>query len=178
VPPYIIFSDATLRELARVRPSTLEKMRFVYGIGDAKLRDFGNHFLQAMDEHCRGRGLTRDQAATSVRTPAAPKPPSRLNPLRDRAFDLFRQGAAIEDVMHQTNRSRATVFDYLCDFIREERGVSISAWVPEALCQRIIAAARQLGTERLKPIFIALGEQVPYDDIRAVVTHLTAQSGN
>ena len=80
--------------------------------------------------------------------------------------------------MHQTNRSRATVFDYLCDFIREERGVSVSAWVPEALCQRIIAAARQLGTERLKPIFIALGEQVPYDDIRVVVTHLTAQSGN
>src|SRR5205823_11968769 len=41
VPPYIIFSDATLRELARARPSTLEKMRLLYGIGDAKLRDFG-----------------------------------------------------------------------------------------------------------------------------------------
>src|SRR5262249_28380237 len=35
--PYLVFSDATLRELARVRPSTLEKMRLVYGIGEAKL---------------------------------------------------------------------------------------------------------------------------------------------
>jgi ATP-dependent DNA helicase RecQ len=70
------------------------------------------------------------------------------------------------------------VFDYLCDFIREERPTSISAWVAEGLCQRITAAARQVGTERLKPIFLALGEQVPYDDIRVVVTYLTSVRAN
>jgi ATP-dependent DNA helicase RecQ len=175
VPPYIICSDATLRELARVRPSTLEKMRFVYGIGDAKLRDFGERFLRAIDECCRDRGLTRDQPAAPVRTPTTVKSTSRPNPIKDLAFDQFRQGAAVEDVMHQTSRSRATICDYLCDFIREERPVSISAWVPDELYQRIAAAARQVGTERLKPIFILLGEQVPYDAIRLVVTHLTAQ---
>ena len=41
VPPYIIFSDRTLRELARVRPTTLYELRGVYGIGDAKLEAFG-----------------------------------------------------------------------------------------------------------------------------------------
>src|SRR5262249_29672609 len=117
VPPYIIFSDATLRELARVRPSTLEKMRLVYGIGDAKLRDFGERFLRAIHEHCQDRGLTRD---APMRTPAVVRPASRPNVVRDLAFDLFRQGAAVEDVMHQTNRARGTVFDYLCDFVREE----------------------------------------------------------
>src|SRR5205807_3988075 len=63
VQPYIIFGDATLRELARVRPSTLEQMRLVYGIGESKLRDFGECFLQALHSHCRERGLTRDQPA-------------------------------------------------------------------------------------------------------------------
>jgi ATP-dependent DNA helicase RecQ len=173
VPPYIICSDATLRELARVRPSTLERMRFIYGIGEAKLSDFGARFLQAIDRHCRDRGLTRDQPASPARTPAAFKPSSRPNPTRDLAFNLFRQGAALDDVMHQTSRSRATIHDYLCDFIRETRPASISAWVPDDLYQRIAAAARQVGTERLKPIFIALAEQVPYDAIRLVVTHLT-----
>ena len=33
VPPYVIFNDATLRELARVRPSTLEGLRLIYGVG-------------------------------------------------------------------------------------------------------------------------------------------------
>jgi ATP-dependent DNA helicase RecQ len=41
VPPYIIFSDRTLRELARARPTTLYALRGVYGIGDAKLEAFG-----------------------------------------------------------------------------------------------------------------------------------------
>jgi ATP-dependent DNA helicase RecQ len=45
VPPYVIFSDATLRELAKKRPKTLVEMRQIYGIGDAKLRDFGDRFL-------------------------------------------------------------------------------------------------------------------------------------
>jgi ATP-dependent DNA helicase RecQ len=51
VPPYLIFSDDTLRELARVRPSTPERMRQVYGVGDAKLRDFGARFLAVIAAH-------------------------------------------------------------------------------------------------------------------------------
>jgi ATP-dependent DNA helicase RecQ len=42
VPPYVIFSDKTLRELARVRPTTLSDLREIYGIGDAKLEAFGS----------------------------------------------------------------------------------------------------------------------------------------
>jgi ATP-dependent DNA helicase RecQ len=45
VPPYVIFGDKTLRELARVRPSTLTELRGIYGIGDAKLEAFGTAIL-------------------------------------------------------------------------------------------------------------------------------------
>jgi ATP-dependent DNA helicase RecQ len=172
VPPYIIFSDATLRELARVRPSSLERMRLVYGVGDAKLRDVGGQFLQLVEQQCRERSLTRDNPSRPVRLPEARKPSSRPNPVRDLAFNLFREGAALEDIMHQTGRARNTVVDYLCEYIREARPRSVSAWISNDQYQRIAAAARQVGTGRLKPIFIALGEKVPYDDIRLVVTHL------
>jgi ATP-dependent DNA helicase RecQ len=50
-PPYVIFADTTLRELARMRPTTLERMRTAYGVGDAKLRDFGVRFLAAIQAH-------------------------------------------------------------------------------------------------------------------------------
>ena len=63
VPPYIIFSDATLRALAQARPSTLERMRQVYGIGDAKLHLFGDACLRIILDHCRDRGLTMDVPA-------------------------------------------------------------------------------------------------------------------
>lgn len=44
MPPYIVFHDATLREFARSRPSTLEQMRGISGVGDAKVRKFGAKF--------------------------------------------------------------------------------------------------------------------------------------
>ncbi|HKR65489.1 MAG TPA: DNA helicase RecQ [Thermoanaerobaculia bacterium] len=53
VPPYIIFSDRTLRELARVRPETLYELRGVYGIGDAKLEAFGDAVVRVITETSR-----------------------------------------------------------------------------------------------------------------------------
>jgi ATP-dependent DNA helicase RecQ len=46
VPPYVIFSDRTLRELARAKPETLTALREVYGVGDAKLEAFGLVLLE------------------------------------------------------------------------------------------------------------------------------------
>jgi ATP-dependent DNA helicase RecQ len=174
VPPYVIFSDATLREMARMRPSSLERMRLVYGVGETKLREYGERFLQVILSHGREYGVALDQKGSAPKT--ASSPPVRSSPTRDLAWSLFRQGAAVENVVHQTNRGRATVFEYLCDYVRQERPASLSAWVADVVYQRVVAAARQHGTERLKPIFLALGEQVPYDEIRLVLTHLQAKA--
>ncbi|HEY2828861.1 MAG TPA: DNA helicase RecQ [Thermoanaerobaculia bacterium] len=48
VPPYIIFSDRTLREIARAKPATLTQLREVYGVGDAKLEAFGSAVLAVL----------------------------------------------------------------------------------------------------------------------------------
>jgi len=50
VPPYIIFSDRTLREIARARPATLTQLREVYGVGDAKLEAFGSAVLAVLTQ--------------------------------------------------------------------------------------------------------------------------------
>jgi ATP-dependent DNA helicase RecQ len=177
VPPYVIFSDATLRELARIRPTTPERMRLVYGVGEAKLRDFAPQFLRVIAEHGEQRGLTMDVSNSSLaRKPERtdPKPPS----LRQHAMNaLFRQDLAIEDVMHQSGLARSTVMDYLATYIRSERPASIRAWVDDETYQRIVETARQLGTDRLKPIFIALGEKIGYDVIRLVLAHMQDSGG-
>jgi len=49
VPPYIVFSDATLQELVRIKPANLRQMRSIYGIGDNKLQQYGQQFMQAIN---------------------------------------------------------------------------------------------------------------------------------
>jgi ATP-dependent DNA helicase RecQ len=51
VPPYVIFHDATLREMARLRPTSLDALRSVKGIGARKADDLGPIFLSAIREH-------------------------------------------------------------------------------------------------------------------------------
>ncbi len=50
VPPYIVFSDAVLRSMARERPRTPGQMRGISGVGEKKLADFGARFLAAIAE--------------------------------------------------------------------------------------------------------------------------------
>ncbi|MBI4592599.1 MAG: RecQ family ATP-dependent DNA helicase [Candidatus Rokubacteria bacterium] len=52
VPPYLVFSDASLRDMARVRPMTLERFREVKGVGDWKLETFGERFVAAVRQAC------------------------------------------------------------------------------------------------------------------------------
>jgi ATP-dependent DNA helicase RecQ len=53
VPPYVIFHDATLRELARLKPLTGEALRHVYGVGARKADDLGDLVLAAIEKHLR-----------------------------------------------------------------------------------------------------------------------------
>jgi ATP-dependent DNA helicase RecQ len=45
VPPYVIFHDTTLRELARLKPATITDLSGIYGIGESKASRFGREFI-------------------------------------------------------------------------------------------------------------------------------------
>ncbi|HTU09284.1 MAG TPA: DNA helicase RecQ [Allosphingosinicella sp.] len=51
VPPYVIFHDSTLREMAEVKPTTLHALSRVSGVGDAKLERYGAAFVEVIDAH-------------------------------------------------------------------------------------------------------------------------------
>ncbi len=50
VPPYVIASDRTLRDLARIRPKDLQDLRRAHGIGEAKASKYGDDWLQVVRE--------------------------------------------------------------------------------------------------------------------------------
>ena len=51
VPPYVVFHDSTLREMASARPATLAALGQLPGIGAKKLEAYGERFLRAIDDH-------------------------------------------------------------------------------------------------------------------------------
>jgi ATP-dependent DNA helicase RecQ len=53
LPPYVIFHDATLREMAQQRPDTLDEFAHIRGVGEAKLCRYGERFIDAIRQHPR-----------------------------------------------------------------------------------------------------------------------------
>ena len=48
VPAYVVFGDASLRDMARKKPATPEEFRAVHGVGEAKCREYAEAFLEAI----------------------------------------------------------------------------------------------------------------------------------
>ncbi len=67
VPPYVIFHDATLREMARLRPASLDALLEVRGVGARKAEDLGGVFLEAIRAHMRAEGRTVGAALNAGR---------------------------------------------------------------------------------------------------------------
>jgi ATP-dependent DNA helicase RecQ len=167
VPAYVIFSDAVLRELARVRPTRVEHMQRVQGVGEKKLADLGQLFVDAIDAYCQLHALNTDEMVDVIVRPQSAK----ANPVKDKAMALFAKGASIDDVAEQTGRATSTIAGYLVEYVQHMQPETVSPWVSQEEYDRVVDAATQLNAGRLRPIYEHLQEQVPYEVIRVVLAH-------
>lgn len=178
IAPFVVLGDRTLRDLAAMRPSSIERLRIVSGIGEVRLREHGNELLRMIDTHCAGRELERD-VPLEVRPPRQRPRTSRTTAAKTEAVRLLQEGRTIEEVMERTGRARSTVVGDLCEIIEDGRyQPSLRMWVEEETEVVIRRAAAEAGIERLKPIREIVGETISYDQIRIVVATIRAAMKN
>lgn len=171
VPAFLVFSDATLREMADRHPETMEELNEVSGVGDQKLRDFGPLFLRVLQKHPRtfdSESLGRFGPESGRREWNGDTSP-RNNRLKETAFNLLAEGRSIEEVASSTGRAISTVRGYLTEMVEDGEISNVDRWVPASEQEQILEAAARVGTERLAPVFDALQGRISYESIRLVV---------
>jgi Superfamily II DNA helicase len=57
VPPFVVFHDRSLKEMAKCYPGTGVALLQVYGVSEGKLQRYGRRFLDAIDKHCVAQGI-------------------------------------------------------------------------------------------------------------------------
>jgi ATP-dependent DNA helicase RecQ len=180
VPPYVVFGDVALRDMARRRPSTAESFLRVHGVGQKKCEQYAEAFLPPICGHCREKSLAMDVEppveAVGLQSLAATRSQTvRASLVREQVFSLFAEGRSIEDVAQLIGRAMSTTSQYLVEYIEREQIDVPSPWVDEETFRRVAEAAQQAGVNRLKPIFERLDGGVPYDLIRISVACLRNQ---
>jgi ATP-dependent DNA helicase RecQ len=164
VPPFILFHDSALREMARRRPSTREGIQSISGVGERKAADFGVEFLAEITRHCRAKSLSTDQP--SLQADPGEARTRNLTHAMLKAFTLFRSGASVEQAAREIERAHSTTWDYLAEFVQREKVTDPDPWMARVTLDRIHGAAREVGAEKLKPVFERLGGEVSYNEIR------------
>jgi ATP-dependent DNA helicase RecQ len=170
VPAYVVFTDATLRDLARIRPRSPEEMLSVHGIGEKKLADHGERVLALIAEHVGDDAERADPVWDD--SPLAQAVARKSAKGRSRARGLFVELASVEEVAVRLECSVEKAVDHLVDHIRETRPGSIRPWVADEAVEEIGAAARSMRTPEALRLHDALHGRRPLAEIRIVLAFL------
>jgi ATP-dependent DNA helicase RecQ len=173
VAAFIIFSDAVLNEMAARRPSSTAAFGRISGVGENKAMQYGRRFVECITTWCNAMDMPLDvPKASGAKSRTTPTTAAVNNFVERHAYELFRRGDSIDDVVVTLKRARSTVVDYLTAYIQRERIHDPRPWVDADTVARIQDAADRAGAERLRPVYDMLGGSVDYEKIKIVMACL------
>ncbi len=168
VPPYVIFGDKTLQEMARNFPQSLDSLANVFGVGKEKLAQYGGRFLRVICEYAESKGIEEHVPTTTV-FKSKPKPTVK-RAISETVFatvQLFQGKKSLEQIALQRKLAVGTVLQHLEE--AQQRGMELDVSrvdFPEGRLKTIAAAFRKAGTGMIVPVRAILGESYGYDELR------------
>ena len=167
VPAYIVFSDVSLRQMARNYPASESDFARISGVGEKKLREFGEIFLGEIAAYLE-TNAHQIFADDSFTAPAAPPPPSRSS-LGDSARETlrrFRSGQAVEQIARERGVTTNTILGHLAEGIERGEAVDLQKFFASAELAEVAAAFDRKGFGALGPVFESLGGRIDYGRLR------------
>jgi ATP-dependent DNA helicase RecQ len=166
VPPYVVFADRSLRDMAEKRPQNLTEFEEVYGVGSNKRDKYGKVFLEAIHTFCKEQGLpigTASSAAANLPTLANVPSYSQMQ-----TWELYRQNLTVQAIANARGMSPTTIAGHLVELMDMGREVDINLLVESESQQAIVQAIEVVGDERLRVIYEYLQERYTFEEIKFV----------
>ena len=179
VPPYVIFSDRTLTEMAAYYPQSKASLLNIAGVGQMKLNRYGEAFLEIIRPYCEKHGLQELRSAPSNGKTVSPRQTSEkqkssleIGERTRLVAEAFNEGMAVNELMERHQVSRGTILEHLTKYVlagnrvrkKEELDRLTSVTSDQKLAT--FAAFDKLGPDLLKPVFDTLNGSVNYDELR------------
>ncbi len=152
VPPYLVFTDATLSEMSRLRPATEREMAEISGVGQKKLEQFGAIFINKILE------FVKEKAAAGTKIPGT---------TTKTTLYYFNQGKSVDEISKERGLNTATIHSHLAALIEEGEQLDVSQYISKTEFEKVQYAVSATGNkDNLKELFIDLNEEVPYFKIK------------
>lgn len=166
VPPYVIFPDTSLKEMATYLPNTKEEFLNIKGVGDKKYQSYGDIFMESINKYIDENDAKPMLEVASSRTSNSISPKVKTH---IESYSLYKEGKNIEEIADIRRVKKDTI---LTHFVKcEEEGLNID-WdnlVDSDIESQVLKAIDKVGAEYLRPIKEALPDYISYYDIKCVI---------
>ncbi len=151
IPPYLVFSDKTLEEMAATRPTTDADLARVNGVGERKLQRFGDDFLELIRENVAATSGKHAITGTNILS-----------------YDLYAAGKTVDEIAAERGIKPGTVRGHLFAAVKNGKAYKIEDFASPGLVAATRKAVPYLEKPvRLKALKEYLGDEaIEYDELR------------
>lgn len=146
VPPYIIFNDATLQEMAQQLPTNEGEMLAINGVGNQKWLDFGSSFIELIQQHIRENN-------------------SKLEPYQVTQRWL-EQGKTVSEISKVTGLQEITLYSHIAKLILEDYPIEINDFIPIHIWNQLDQAGIEPNDENAINIYEHFDRKIPFGMVR------------
>jgi ATP-dependent DNA helicase RecQ len=165
LPPYVIFSDRTLIEMAAYYPQSVSSLLKISGVGQVKLRQYGDAFLDVIRAYAKKHELKE-----------TPKETTREKSDSSRRYvivaEAYNAGETIQALMERYRVTAGTILEHLTRYLAAGNTLRngddlmlLTSATPEQM-QAAVTAFDEVGTAFLKPVFDKLNGVLTYDELK------------
>lgn len=175
LPPYVIFQDVSLEQMATVYPITLEELQNIQGVGAGKARRYGKEFVELIKKHCEENDIERPEDLR-VRTVA------KKSVLKVKIIQSIDRQIALDDIADAQGIDFEDLLDEVEAIVYSGTKINIDYFLEDVMdddhVDDIYEYFKESETDDLETAMEELGEDYSEDEIRLVRIKFISDMGN
>jgi ATP-dependent DNA helicase RecQ len=154
IPAYLVFSDATLKEIERARPLSDDDFLKISGVGQRKMEVYGDEFIAEIMSFMGSKVKKPKKKDTTLVT-----------------FDLYKSGMSIEEISIERKLAATTIYSHIAKLYSSGKDINIFDFVSKSEVEAVKKAKAELKSPKaLKSYFEYFNEDMDYFKIRLALS--------
>jgi hypothetical protein len=178
LPIYIVAGSATLDEMARYIPQTLTELRKISGFGDAKIKQYGQQFLDLIIEYSSANHLSsliHEKAPKREKKESGEK--KQKIDTKAESFRLYKEGKMFEEIAKERKLTIQTIEGHLAHYVKSG-DIKIRELINEEKIFLIEPIVKKNSEKNITQIKDLLGNKVSFCEIKLVLAWLEFQKNS
>ncbi|WP_099188412.1 DNA helicase RecQ [Tepidibacter mesophilus] len=160
IPPYIVFSDASLKEMSTYMPEGEDEFLTIKGVGQSKLEKYGDIFMKKIDEYRKSKNIENKEIKQEKE--------SKKEKIKSHVITLnmYNENDNIEEIAKNRDITEGTVKEHLFRCAIEGMEVDLDKLLPDEYEKQIEEVVNKVGYNALKTIKENLPDEISYFHIK------------